>query len=81
MDKQFQARWRQAEAEPQDVRKSNRPSQYNFKKVNWRHNALWRSQNLEQLAVCTAHEREVELRELQDLSAAQPQLFKAQRKN
>ena len=37
-----------------------------------------RRQNLEQQAARITHEREVELRELQDQSAAQPQLLKTQ---
>ena len=43
--------------------------------------ALRRSQDLEQQAARIAHKREVELQELQDQSAAQPQLLKAQWKN
>ena len=100
MDKQFQARWRQAEAELRDICESNSAQVQalavrlpeselgrqqlhtaNETQLQLEAQALRRSRDLEQQVARVAHEREVELQELQDQSATQPQLLKAQWKN
>ena len=93
MDKQFQVRWRQAEADLWDMCDSNsaqvqilaaslRKSELQWNTTSYilplEAQALRRSQDLEQEALSIAHQCEVEVQQLQDKTDAQPQSLKEQ---